>query len=244
MLRLFVSSALIRFCVVALGALLAAPLARADVPATQPATQAAPPATQAVRMFLERETTGLPGRVEIEFGTLNPQALPAPCARVEPFLPGGVRLWGRSSVGLRCSDGAPWSTFLPVNVRVFAKALVASRSLPAGHSLAGEDYRAEEIDLTQQPAGIVQDAAYASDKVLARPVASGQPLRREHFRLRPMVTQGDPVKLVYQGAGFTVSTEAKALGVATDGQPVRVQTESGRVLTGIARGPRLVELRP
>jgi flagella basal body P-ring formation protein FlgA len=240
MLSLFVSSTLIRFCVVALGALLAATLARADAPATQ----AVPPATQAVRMFLERETTGLPGRVEIEFGALNPQALPAPCARVEPFLPGGARLWGRASVGLRCSDGAPWSTFLPVNIRVFAQALVASRSLPAGHSLAEEDYRAEEIDLTQQPAGVVQDAAYAGNKVLARPVASGQPLRREHFRLRPMVTPGDPVRLVYEGTGFTVSTEAKALGAATDGQPVRVQTESGRVLTGIARGPRLVELRP
>lgn len=214
-------------------ALLGSTLAHADAPATQ-----------AVRMFLEGATTGLPGRVEIELGTLDAQARPAPCTRVEPFLPAGARLWGRTSIGLRCSDGASWSTLLPVNVRVFARAMVASRGLPAGHSLAEDDYRVEEIDVTQQPAGIVQDAAYASNKVLARPVASGQPLRREHFRLRPLVVPGDPVRLVYEGAGFTVSTEAKALGAATDGQAVRVQTDSGRVLTGIARGPRLVELRP
>ena len=43
------------------------------------------PAGHAVRMFLERETTGLPGRVAIEFGTLDPQARPAPCPLVEPF---------------------------------------------------------------------------------------------------------------------------------------------------------------
>lgn len=201
------------------------------------------PAGHAVRMFLERETTGLPGRVAIEFGTLDPQARPAPCPLVEPFLPGGARLWGRTSIGLRCSDGAPWSTFLPVTVRVFAQALVASRSLPAGYALAEEDYRVEEIDLTEQPAGILKDAAYATDKVLARQIASGQPLRREHFRPRPLVNPGDPVRLVYEGPGFTVSTEAKSLGLASDGQSVRVQTESGRVLTGIARGPRLVEMR-
>ena len=243
---------LIRLCAFALGALLVAPLARAEAPEKGPgsinSSSLAPfpeaPAAQAIRMFLERETTGLPGRVAIEFGALDAQARPAPCARVEPFLPAGARLWGRTSLGLRCSDGAGWSAFLPVTVRVFSRALVAGRSLPAGHTLTEEDYRTEEIDLTQQPAGLLQEARYAMDKVLSRPIAAGQPLRREHFRARPMVTPGDPVRLVYEGTGFSVSTDGKALGSATDGEPVRVQTESGRVVTGIARGLRRVELRP
>ena len=229
----FEASTLLLRSAFALAMLLGAALARADAPANQ-----------VLHLFLERQTTGLPGRVEIEFGTLDANLPAPPCARVEPFLPGGARLWGRTSIGMRCSDGAPWSTFLPVTIRVFAPALVASRSLPAGHSLSEEDYRIEEIDLTQQAAGIVQDPAYARGKELSRPVTSGQALRREQFRLRPLVNSGDPVRLVYEGAGFTVSTDAKALGTATDGQPVRVQTEGGRVLTGIARGPRLVEMRP
>jgi len=202
-----------------------------------------PPAAQAIRMFLEQETTGLPGRVAIEFGTLDPQARPAPCARVEPFLPTGARLWGRSTLGLRCSDGTAWSAFMPVTIRVFAPALVAGRSLPAGHVLGEEDYRSEEIDLTQQPPGLLREAKYALDKVLSRPLAAGQLLRREYFRARTLVTPGDPVRLFYEGTGFSVSTDAKALGSATDGEAVRVQTESGRIVTGIARGPRLVEMR-
>ena len=232
MSRRIESAILMRACALALGIMLCISLARADAPAGE-----------AIRMFLERETTGMPGRVAIELGALDPQVRPAPCARVEPFLPGNARMWGRTSIGLRCADGAAWSMFLPVNIHVFAPVLVANRGLPAGHPLTEEDYRIEEIDLTQHPAGILQDAAYADKKELARPVASGQPLRREHFRLRPVVTPGDPVRLVYAGAGFTVSTEAKSLGSATDGQPVRVQTESGKVVTGIARGPRLVEVR-
>ena len=99
-------STLIRLCAFSLGALLGAPLARAEPPAQAPAAQA-------IRMFLERATTGLPGRVAIEFGALDAQARPAPCARVEPFLPAGARLWGRTSLGLRCSDGTGWSAFMP-----------------------------------------------------------------------------------------------------------------------------------
>ncbi|MGQ0509171.1 MAG: flagellar basal body P-ring formation chaperone FlgA [Betaproteobacteria bacterium] len=231
------ATTLLRALPLALAALGAQPCAYA-----QPAADA--PAAQAIRMFLERETTGLEGRVAIEFGAPDPHARPAPCARIEPFLPSGARLWGRSTVGLRCSDGTRWSTFLPVTVRVFAPTLVAGRSLPAGHALAEDDYRSEEIDLTQQPAGLLSDAGFAAQKVLSRPVAAGQPLRREHFRPRALVAPGDPVRLVYEGSGFSVSTQGRSLGSATEGEPVRVQTESGRVVTGFARGTRRVELRP
>lgn len=248
------SSKWIRLCAFALGTSLLAPLAQAEEkkekgPGSNNSSSLAPfpaaevPAAQALRLFLERETTGLPGRVVIEFGKLDPQARPAPCARVEPFLPTGARLWGRTSLGVRCSDGTAWSAFLPVTIHVFAPALVAERNLAAGRALTASDYRSEETDLTQHPEGIVQDAGFTADKVLSRPVAAGKPLRREYFRSRPLMNPGDPVLLVYEGSGFSVSTEAKALGTATGGESVRVQTESGRIVTGIARGPRRVEMR-
>lgn len=219
-------------CAFALWLMLLAPLARADASAGE-----------AIRMFLERETTGVPGRVSIEFGVLDPQVRPAPCARIEPFLPGSARMWGRTSIGLRCADGAAWSTYLQVNIHVFAPVLVANRSLSAGQPLAEDDYRVEEIDLTLHPAGILQDASYADKKELGRMIAAGQPLRREHFRPRAVVTPGDPVRLMYLGLGFTISTEGKSLGSATEGQAVRVQTDSGKLITGIARTGRLVEVR-
>jgi len=230
-------SKLVWILLLALVALAAHPLVHAQSPAGTPATQA-------IRLFLERETTALPGRVAIEFGALDPRSGPAPCARVEPFLPTGARLWGRSTVGLRCSDGTNWSAFLPVTVRVFAHVLVASRGLAASQALAEQDYRSEELDLTQQPAGLLEDVGFAAQMVLARPIAAGQPLRREHFRPRALVAPGDPVRLVYEGNGFSVSTEGRSLGSAIQGGTVRVQTESGRVVTGVARGPRRVELRP
>ena len=56
------------------------------------------------------------------------------------------------------------------------------------------------------------------------------------------VQAGDPVKLALLGDGFAVSADGFALAAAADGQPLRVRTESGRVVVGTLRG-RTVEIR-
>ena len=48
-------------------------------------------------------------RVEVTLGELDPRLRLAPCNRIDPFVPPGQRLWGRSKVGLRCADGARWT---------------------------------------------------------------------------------------------------------------------------------------
>jgi flagella basal body P-ring formation protein FlgA len=58
----------------------------------------------------------------------------------------------------------------------------------------------------------------------------------------PAVGQGDPVKLVGRGHGFSITTDAVALAAATEGQPVRVRLESGKILTGTAHDGRIVEV--
>jgi len=199
------------------------------------------PAT-ALKLFVARATSGLPGRVEIVVGTLDPRTRPAPCARVVPFVPNVARLWGRATIGLKCEDGAAWSAYLPVQISVHAPALVAARALSAGQALQASDFRLAEVDLTRQSPGLVGDVGLIADKVLSRPLATGQAVRREHLRARPVVISGDPVRVVYAGPGFSVSTEGKALAAAIDGESIRVRTASGRILTGIARPGRTVEI--
>lgn len=196
----------------------------------------------ALKLYLEREVTGLPGRVEVSIGALDPRVDLSACRRIEPFLPGSARLWGRAVVGVRCTEGPALSAYFPVQVKVFAPALVAMRPLPAGAALGAGDARIEEVELTREPPGTLSDPAAIADKLLARPVAAGQMLRPEHFRARPVVAAGDQVKLVYAGAGFTVSTEGRALAPAAEGQSVRIQTAAGRTLTGTARSGRIVQV--
>lgn len=207
-----------------------------------PAYSAADPA-QSIKLYLEQATTGLPGRVEVSVGALDERMRLAPCARVEPYVPAGTRLWGRASIGLKCLDAAAWNVFLPVDIKVFARALVAARTLQAGDAAGGADVREEEIDLTRQQGMVVTHPAQLEGKTAAHMIGNGQVLRQESFRAPPAVGAGDTVQLMFKGAGFVIASDGRALSNAVDGQTVRVQTNSGRVVQGIARAGRVVDMK-
>jgi flagella basal body P-ring formation protein FlgA len=182
-------------------------------------------------------------RVEVQVGALDPRLRLAPCGRVEPFLPPGTRLWGRSRVGMRCTDGsARWSVFLPVTVRVFGPALVARAALPAGSVLTAADLAQAEVDLAEEPSMAMVETAMLVDRTLARPVQAGQAVRRAHLRARQWFAAGDTVQVSAVGSGFRIAGTGQALTPGVEGQPARVRTESGRILTGAAVAERRVEV--
>ncbi len=195
-----------------------------------------------LQVFLARETTGLPGRVEVSVEALDDRMKLAPCEEAQPFVPAGARLWGRTRLGVRCVKGASWSVLLPAEVRVFAPALVAARPIAANEPVTAADVRAEEIEISREPAGVLTDPAQLGDSIASRPLAAGQTVRRDALRARPVLAAGENVKVVYAGRGFAVSVSGRALAPAAEGQPVRVQIDGGRVLTGTARKDRVVQV--
>jgi flagella basal body P-ring formation protein FlgA len=197
----------------------------------------------ALRLYVERAVAGTPGRVEVSVGRLDDRLQLAPCARVEPYVPAGARLWGRTQIGLRCLEGANWNVYLPVEVRVYAHALVATRQIAYGATVSPEDAKVEEVELTRESGTAVADFSLLDGRTATRMLAPGQVLRAEYFRAPPAVGAGDTVRLVLNGSGFMITASGRALGAAADGQPVRVQTDSGRVVQGIARAGRTVEMR-
>jgi len=219
--------------------------AAAALPAAAVAASAVPAGTPDLRQFVERQVaSGLPqsARIEVTLGELNPRLQLARCGRVEPFLNAHTRLWGRSSIGLRCVQGASWSVQLPVTVRVFGPALVAARPLAAQAPIGAADFDLSEVEWTREPQGVATDASQIEGRVLVRALAAGQPLPLAALRAPAVIAAGDPVRLVGQGQGFAITASAVALGNALDGQPVRVRTDSGRIVTGTARAGRRVEV--
>jgi flagella basal body P-ring formation protein FlgA len=208
---------------------------------------ASPALQEAVRMQALREAAAAAGgtqsRIDVVVGEIDPRLQLAPCNRSEVFLPAGARFWGRAFAGVRCVDGASWSVNVPVTVRVFGPALVAARALNAGAQVQADDVRTAEVEWTREAQGIVTQAAQLDQRVLARPIASGQPIPLTALRAPQAVGQGEPVRLVGRGNGFSISADGIALASAAAGQSVRVRTESGRILTGTARAGRLVEVQ-
>ncbi|SPE19397.1 putative Flagella basal body P-ring formation protein FlgA [Burkholderiales bacterium] len=212
-------------------------------PSIETPPQTSSPA-ETVRRFVDAELARSQPRLraEISIGEIDPHLRLAPCERTEAFLRPGGRLWGRSFVGLRCLQHPGWSISVPVTVRLYGMALVAEQPLPALQPISASAVRQQEVEVTREPGGVVVEAQQLEDRVCTRSLEVGQPIPLNSLRTLPAVGQGDPVKLIGVGSGFSISTEATALATVAAGELVRVRTDSGRTVSGIARKGRVVEV--
>ncbi|WP_325421065.1 flagellar basal body P-ring formation chaperone FlgA [Aquabacterium sp.] len=186
---------------------------------------------------------GGPMRVAVEIGQLDPRLKLAPCEQILPYLPTGVRPYGRTRIGLRCLQGpTKWNVYLPVTVKLFAPALVAASALPAGTLLEARHLQRVEVDLAASPDPAITAAPLALGRTLARPLAAGDTLRRMDLKARQYFNAGDVVRVVAVGQGYAVSAEGQAVTAGVEGQTARVRVESGRVLSGVPSGDRRMEI--
>ena len=175
----------------------------------------------------------LPLRMEVQMGQLDSRLRLAACARVEPYLPAGSRLWGRTRLGLRCVQGSvPWNVFLPITVRAYGQAWVAQGNIPAGKTLSAEDAAPAEVDWAEDSAPVIANAQDFIGMVTVRQLASGQALRQNMVRPPSLFSAGSPVQVMVNGGGFSVSSSGKAMAAAGEGQQVRVRMDNGRLVTG------------
>ena len=188
------------------------------------------------------KTAGAP-RIDVTVGQLDPRLRLAPCQHVEPYVPDGMRMWGKSRIGLRCTQGpSKWNVYLPITVRVFGTALVASSGLASGTVLTAADLAQAEVDLAEDASAPVANTELAIGRTLTRALKPGQSLRQSHLKARQWFAAGDTVTVVAQGNGFSVAGEAQALTPGIEGQPARLRTDSGRILSGQPVGDRRVAL--
>lgn len=190
-------------------------------------------------------------RVEVTLGQLDPRLKLAPCRQVQPYLPPGLPMWGRSRIGLRCLDGqqargapgqARWNVSLPVTVKVYARVLVATTPLPAGTVLSQAELSQAEIDIAAEPGAVFTDAADLTGRTLARPLGAGDAVRSSSLKQRQWFAAGTMVTVQVVGSGFAIASEGQAMAPGMEGQDVKVRFDSGRVVTGRAVGERRVEV--
>ncbi|MDB5838368.1 MAG: flgA [Herminiimonas sp.] len=209
--------------------------AAAAAQAPLPARQDQDGLRDAIEQFLHTQSAGLPGQVSISVGAIDPRLNMPACAALQPFLPNGSRAWGKTTVGMRCSAPAPWTIYVQATVRVQGDYYTAAAPLGQGQAVGPNDIVKTKGDLTALPAGIITDPAQAIGRTLAMSVAAGTPLRQDALRSQQAVQQGQIVRVVSNGPGFSVSTEGRALTNGADGQLVQARTAGGQVVSGVAK---------
>lgn len=220
-----------------------APAARAQA-APDPMKDLGALSQQWLNTAIQREAggTSLPLRMEVSVGALDSRLRLAPCNRVEPYLPAGSRLWGRTRLGLRCVDGASqWNVFIPVTVKAFGPAWVLTGNVASGAVLSASDATEAEVDWAAEAAPVVANPEAWVGAVATRHLMAGQPVRQNMVKPPDIFKAGSLVRVVAQGPGYSVVSSGQAMSSGAVGQNVRIRMGNGRVISGIVADDGTIE---
>jgi len=216
---------------------------RAQAPAAQSLDPAVIAQVQQLAQLAAAAAAPKSARVDVQVGQLAPQLKLAACRQIQPYLPQGLHMWGRSRIGLKCVDGlAKWNVSVPVQVKVYAKALVAQGPLVTGSLLTQENLATAEIDIAAEPGAVFTDAEDLAGRSLSRSLEAGQAVRSTSLAKRRWFEAGDTVQVKVSGDGYAIAADGQALSVGLEGSDARVRMESGRTVTGRVVGERRVEV--
>lgn len=192
--------------------------------------------------FLQVQAVGLPGKISVELGRVDPRLNLAACLVPEAFLPKGNRAWGKTTVGIRCTAPATWVVYMPATVRVQGDYYVAAAPLAQGQVVSANDLSKVSGDLTMLPGGIITDPTQAIGRTVAISMRLGTALRQDGLRNQNVVQQGQTIRVISNGPGFQITTEAHALNNASEGQMAQAKTSAGQIVSGVAKVGGILEI--
>lgn len=195
------------------------------------------------KAFLVKQSQAYADKVEIKMGQIDSRLKLAPCLDIQAFLSPGSKAWGKITLGLRCQAPQTWTVYVQANVKVHGHYYVSARALSQGQIMSDAELIKMQGELSELPNGALTQAEQANGKTLNYSIAAGQVIRADMLKSPLLIQQGQSIKLIYQGNGFQVSNEATALNNASEGQTVRARTNSGSVVTGIAKLKGIVEMQ-
>jgi flagella basal body P-ring formation protein FlgA len=145
-------------------------------------------------------------------------------------------------VGIRCQGPNIWNILVPVEISVTGTYVTTARAILAGHTIQQGDLHVLSGDISGLPTGVIASPELVIGKTLRNSLGVGQLLRSDQLIAPMVIKQGQSVRVVSKGDGFSVSAEGKAINNATEGQLVQIKMSSGQTITGTARANGLVEI--
>jgi flagella basal body P-ring formation protein FlgA len=131
---------------------------------------------------------------------------------------------------------------MPATVKAFGRAWVIKGQVPVGVALTDADIVEVEVDWAEEVSPVLQDRAAWQGLVATRLLTTGQTLRQGMVKPAQVFQAGAQVRVLAQGAGFQVSSDAQALSAGVVGQLARVKMENGRIASGMVLDVRTVKI--
>lgn len=197
---------------------------------------------QAVVDHLQRSE--IQGRHEIQVSRLDPRLrLPLCDQPLTTQLESPAHPIGRVTTRVRCEGSAPWTVFVPAEVRLFRQVAVLTRPLERMSVVGAADLSLVEHDVGKLRQGYLTDPAQAIGKKLTRQLGSNQVLAPNHLQVAEAIRRGDQVVISASSGTINVRMPGEALSDGAPGQQINVRNlRSQRVVRARVIGPGQVQV--
>lgn len=189
----------------------------------------------AAQSFLEQASRGQhSGRVEVRVGRLDPRLRLTRCTQpLQTSQADGARLAGRTSVVVSCPDTANWTIHVSAEIEAYGHALITTRSLARGTSLAPTDVHSVETKLSDLGHGHLRSVDEIQGMATLRALPSGTVLTPSMLKAARLIRRGDRVVLVSGQGPIQVEMLGEAVNDGARGDRVRVRAlNSQRIVEG------------
>ncbi|PTS83753.1 flagella basal body P-ring formation protein FlgA [Pseudomonas sp. HMWF032] len=197
---------------------------------------------QAVDDYLER--SNITARHQIQINQLDPRLrLPLCGTPLMTTLESPAQPVGRVTLRIRCESNAPWTVFIPGQVRLFREVVVASRPLKRDGLITEMDVGLAERDVGLLNQGYLTEKHQVVGKKLTRAAIIDQVITPTQLQLAEAVRKGDHVVISAKSGIISVRMPGEALSSGSVGKQISVRNiKSNRVVRARVTAPGQVEV--
>jgi flagella basal body P-ring formation protein FlgA len=191
-------------------------------------------------------TSQTEGRYEIQVNPLDPRMHMPMCDKELTATLESPKPLGRVTVKVRCEGAAPWTVFVPAQVRLFRDVVTSARPLRRAAIVEPGDVVLRERDISLISLisqGYLTSLDQAIGQRLTRPMVADQVITLVHIEQAEVIRKGDQVVITARSGTLSVRMPGEALSNGSLSEQIRVKNlNSQRVIKAQVMAPGQVEV--
>jgi len=170
---------------------------------------------------------GRTGRIEYSVPALDPRLSLADCASPLQFEPREQgQFSARINLQVTCNSGNSWSVYVPVDMNVWQRVVIAARPIARGQDIGAGDVRLGEMNTSRLNGQYLTSLDKAVGMNVRRPIAQGGALLMEQLEAPLLIKRGELVTISAQTGVVAVKMQGTALSDGRRGEQIRIKNQA------------------
>jgi len=161
---------------------------------------------------------------KININPLNKNLNLTKCTQpLESFVTPGVKLSGRTTVGVRCNGHKPWKIYITTDISIFDDVVIADEYILRGSRVSSTQLRTEKRNVSTLNRGYFNRLEDVAGKIARTPISKEQVITIPSLASPKLVQRGKNVTILAKSDTVTVKMNGHAMSDGRLGELIKVK---------------------